>query len=171
MRLRSSGSMISVMDRIFKQRTYEVAIRYTSKAGGRVSWNGKDVLIDDRRFSLDDIRTVVHGLHETARRRLHEELLFVAWDAMPPVQMVTLAENPVEMSKGWSFLADTRHEFPVNGRRRMWRRLFEAGVVQSRFISGNIAGVADCGTISWKVESTARPKVSTGFGPPIAFAG
>ena len=53
---------------------------------------------------------------------------------MPPIQLATLADNPVEMSEGWSFLADTRNEFAVNGRRWMWRRLFKAGVVQSRFV-------------------------------------
>ena len=66
--------MISPIDRIFKQWTCGMAIRYTTKAEGRVSWNGQNVLIDNKRFSMDDIRTVVHGLQETARRRLHEEL-------------------------------------------------------------------------------------------------
>ncbi|KAK3109275.1 hypothetical protein LTR53_017647, partial [Teratosphaeriaceae sp. CCFEE 6253] len=103
MTVRSFGGMISPVDRIFKQRMYGIAIRYTTTAEGRFSWNKMNVLIDNKRFSMYDIRTVVHGLHETARRRLYKELFFVAWDAMPSIQIAMLADNLVEMSEGWRF--------------------------------------------------------------------
>ena len=110
--------MISDMDRILKQRTYGMAIRYTTKTEGRVSWNGTNVSIDNKLCSMDDIRTVVHGLHETARRRLHEYLLFVAWEGMPLIQIATLADDPVDIGEG---MADTRNTSAVDGRRWMWR--------------------------------------------------
>ncbi|KAK6438286.1 hypothetical protein LTR95_005510 [Oleoguttula sp. CCFEE 5521] len=73
MTLRSFGGMIGPMGRIFKQRTYGLATRYTTKAEGRDLRKGKDALIDNKRFSMDDICTVVLGLYQFARRRLHEE--------------------------------------------------------------------------------------------------
>lgn len=149
MRLRVFGGMISPMDRVLKQRTFGLAIRYTTKAEGRVSWNGKDILVDNKRFSMDDIRTVVHGLNETVRQRLHRDLLFVKWDDMPPIDIGSLADNPVEISEGWSFLSDARNKFAVDGQRWMWRRLFREGEVQQKFIQGDIDSVERREDIQW----------------------
>jgi hypothetical protein len=41
-----------------------------------VAWNGHQVLIDDKKFDMDGIRTFVHGLVEAVRERLHVELMF-----------------------------------------------------------------------------------------------
>jgi hypothetical protein len=114
MTIRSFGGMISPMDRLLHQRAYGLRIRYTTKAEGRVSWNGSRILIDSTEFSMDDIRTVVHGLVETASKRLHEELLFVAKERAPELNICQLVDNPVETTEGWSFLDDTRNHFAVD---------------------------------------------------------
>ncbi|KAK5109839.1 hypothetical protein LTR85_002037 [Meristemomyces frigidus] len=150
MTLREFGGVVSPMDRMLRQRTYGMAIRYSTKAEGRVPWHGGDILIDNKRFSIDDIRTVVHGLHETVRQRLDRELLFVEWADMPPVDVTALADNPAEISEGWSFLADTRNAFAVDGRRWMWRRLFQEGELQRRFVRGDVDAVEDWHGIQWK---------------------
>lgn len=92
-------------------------IRYTTKAEGTVSWNGNQVLIDDKKFDMDGIRTVVHGLVEAVKERLHVELMFAEDDTIPAVDIGSLVDNPAETSEGWSFLNDTRNVFPVDGRR------------------------------------------------------
>jgi hypothetical protein len=74
------------------------------------------VLIDDKKFDMDGIRTVVHGLVEAVRERLHVGLMFAGDDTVPVVDIGSLADNPAETSEGWSFLNDTRNVFPVDGR-------------------------------------------------------
>ena len=75
------------------------------------------MLIDDKKFNIDGIRTVVYGLVEVVRERLHVELMFADDDAVPTVDISSLADNPAETSEGWSFLNDTCNVFPIDGRR------------------------------------------------------
>jgi hypothetical protein len=77
------------------------------------------VLIDDKKFDIDGIRTVVHGLVEVVKERLHVELMFADEDTVPTVDIGSLVDNPAETSEGWSFLNDTRNVFLVDGRRWM----------------------------------------------------
>jgi hypothetical protein len=48
-----------------------------------VSWNGDQILVDDKRFDMDGIRTVVHGLVEAVRDRLYAELMLTDGDTVP----------------------------------------------------------------------------------------
>jgi hypothetical protein len=119
MTLRAFSGMITPMDRFLHQRTYGLRIRSTTKAEGMVSWNSNQILVDDKRFDMDGIRTVVHSLVEAVRDRLYAELMLMLMDGdiAPKVDIGSLADNPVETSEGWSFLNDTRNVFPVDGRR------------------------------------------------------
>ena len=77
------------------------------------------MLIDDKKFDIDGIRTVVHGLVEAVRERLHVGLMFADDNTVPAVDIGSLVDNPAETSEGWSFLNDTRNVFLVDGRRWM----------------------------------------------------
>jgi hypothetical protein len=74
-------------------------------------------LIDNKKFDIDGIRTVVHGLVEAVRERLYVGLIFVDDDMVPVVDIGSLVDNPAETSKRWSFLNDTCNVFLVDGRR------------------------------------------------------
>jgi hypothetical protein len=129
-------------------------IRYTTKAEGRVSWNGKRILIDNKQFEMDDIRTVVHGLLETAKERLYRDLMFVDDEGRqaPAIDIEKLVDNPAETSEGWSFLEDARNEFPVDGKRWMWKRLVrgEEDGLKGRFVKGGFEGVESWREIRWR---------------------
>jgi hypothetical protein len=58
------------------------------------------VLIDDKKFDIDGIRIVVHGLVEVVKERLHVELMFVDEDTVPIVDIGSLVDNPAETSEG-----------------------------------------------------------------------
>jgi len=58
------------------------------------------VLIDDKKFDMDGIRTVVHSLVEAVRERLHVGLMFVDDDTVPVVNIGSLADNPAKTSEG-----------------------------------------------------------------------
>ena len=151
MTIRDFGGRITPMDRLLHQRTYGMRIRYTTKAEGTVSWNSNQVLIDDKKFDMDGIRTVVHGLVEAVRERLHVGLMFAGDDTVPAVDIGSLADNPAETSEGWSFLNDTRNVFPVDGRRWMWRRLAkEEDGIGAKFVEGGFGNIRGWQDIRWK---------------------
>jgi hypothetical protein len=58
------------------------------------------VLIDDKKFDIDGIRTVVYSLVEVVRERLHIELIFVDKNTVPIVDIGSLVDNLAETSKG-----------------------------------------------------------------------
>jgi len=74
------------------------------------------VLIDDKKFDMDGIRTVVYGLVEVVKERSYVKLMFVDNDTVPVVDIGSLVDNPAETSEGWSFLNDARNVFLVDGR-------------------------------------------------------
>jgi hypothetical protein len=57
-------------------------------------------LIDDKKFDMDGIRTVVYGLVEVVKERLYVELMFVDNDTVPAVDIGLLVDNPAEISEG-----------------------------------------------------------------------
>jgi len=71
------GGKPSPIDRILYIRTYGIKIRYITKGEARVSWQGDRIYVDKISFTMDDIRAVVHGLHETVRQRLLRDILMV----------------------------------------------------------------------------------------------
>jgi hypothetical protein len=92
-------------------------IQYTTKAEGTVSWNSNQVLIDDKKFDIDGIYTVVHSLVEVVKERLQVESIFADEDTVPVVNIGSLVDNLAETSEEWSFLNDTRNVFLVDSRR------------------------------------------------------
>ncbi|KAK0910966.1 hypothetical protein LTR91_019977 [Friedmanniomyces endolithicus] len=98
------------LDRIFHQKTYGMKIRYTTKAPGQVLWEGERVTVSKAKFTVDHIRTVVHGLNESVRQRLKHELLWFPHDSriqpgdwrpidMPYVEIKALYDDYAEASQ------------------------------------------------------------------------
>jgi hypothetical protein len=78
---------------------YGLKIRYSTKSAGQVGWSGAQqdaIVVRKVAFSMDEIRTVVHGLVDTARRRLVEDLMLIVpgvgdWRAeeMPRIEIAS----------------------------------------------------------------------------------
>jgi hypothetical protein len=108
------------------------------------------VLVNKIRFGMDDIRTVVHGLCETARKRLKTKLLLIdEGGELPPLNIKSMADNAAELAEGWNFLQDGRNTFAVDGERWMWRRMFEEEKIQQRFVNGGLEHVQSREDIQW----------------------
>jgi superfamily II DNA/RNA helicase len=152
------------MDRIYHQKTYGMKIRYTTKAEGRVSWQGERILIDKISFTMDDIRTVVHGLNETVRQRLIRNLLMYpeedatnTWkpDGLPGFELSQLFDNPAELSEGWSFLKDSRNSWEVDGNAWMWERVLGIEQIRQQFMVSDSDSVV-AGSIQWNTVGVER---------------
>ena len=135
------GGSSTPMNHILQQRTYSMAIRNTTKAPATVGWQGDTILIGKIQFTVNDVRKVVFGLCETARRRLVRDLLFIEYEdddeggavagstpekvsKLPQLDITTLFDNEAEGERGWNFLDDGRNQLAVDGTRWMVGRMF-----------------------------------------------
>jgi hypothetical protein len=101
-------------------------------------------LINQQSFSLDDLRSTVKGLYKTARMQLLKDVLLLELDAqdqirpgitmLPELNLDQLADQPADMSTGYSFL---RHPDNNIESWQTWLlfRVVEEPALRERFIS------------------------------------
>ena len=123
------GGKPNVMDRLLRMLKYGREIRNRTKGEGRVRWEGDVVIIDQLRFSIKDLRTVVHGLVETAKKTLRVDLMRLGEEddggeeEMPKFDLGKIKDAPGEMTEGFNFLSLQENEWEVDGYEWMSGRL------------------------------------------------
>jgi hypothetical protein len=95
---------------------YGLKIRYTTNADGQTGWSGANndiITVGKIGFGMDQIRTVMHGLLATTRKRLVEDLMFMAlgisdWytEDMPGFDIADVVDNHSVMDEGFNFIHD-----------------------------------------------------------------
>jgi superfamily II DNA helicase RecQ len=148
------GGQATPMNRIYVHKMYGMKIRYTTKAEGQISWEGEDtVLVRKIKFSMNDIRSIVHGLLAVVRTQLIQELLImneepntINWrpEELPKFDISNISDNHRVLDEGWNFFKDVRNEWAVNGERWMGMRLFEDGRVREQFIRSQEGTSVEC---------------------------
>ena len=113
------GSQPHPIQTIYTQKMYGLKIRYTTNADGQIGWSGaNNNIIVSRKvaFSIDQIRTVVHGLLATTRKRLVEDLMFMVlgvsnWRAedIPDFDIAGIFDNYSVTDEGFNFIYDARN--------------------------------------------------------------
>ena len=95
------------MDWIYKCRTYGMQIWYNTTAEGVIEWEGNRVLYQGIRFNMEQLRGMMHGLVEEARRDLMELLMLemnaegeVEGRQLPPIDWERLNDNASEEKVG-----------------------------------------------------------------------
>jgi superfamily II DNA helicase RecQ len=129
------------MQWIFQARSYGLKIRYTTTAEGCIQWIGDTILYQQIRFSMAEVRTMVHGLVREARELLFRDLMLVDMDSqgqvestqVPGIDWDNMVDNPTENRVGWSFLDDERNRFEVDGKWWLYKRMFTEQRVRQRF--------------------------------------
>nr|POE87058.1 atp-dependent dna helicase tlh1 [Quercus suber] len=155
------GGHPTPLNTIYIHKMYGMKIRYTTKAEGQITWEGNDtVLVRKIKFSMDDIRKVVHGLLSNVRTQLVEELCVLPvgerpgeWkpEELPQFNIAKISDNHRVLDEGWNFLKDIRNEWPVDGETWMGMRLFREGAVRERFIQRQ-----DNTSVEWKTDAINR---------------
>ncbi|GAB7357820.1 hypothetical protein MBLNU459_g1089t1 [Dothideomycetes sp. NU459] len=156
MTLVAFGGKPSPMDRILHTRTYGMKIRYNTKGRARTAWVEDRITIDKISFTMDDIRTVVHGLNKSVREILMDELLLLPSDgspALPELDLAALYDNEAEMGEGFSFLTDPRNEWDVEGPKWMWRRIWKEEGMEKKFTKGGLEHVNHRNDIQWNEQA------------------
>ena len=133
---------------IFELRTYGLKIRYTTTAAGVINWNGDVVDYQGEKFSMQQFRTMVHGLNERCRQVITRQLMLYEDEApeldIPNIPWDSLADNPAERMPGYNFTQDSRNSMPVNGQEWLFNRLFHHTEIRDQFMD-----IDDHGTIRW----------------------
>ena len=69
------NSKLNIIDRLVRILKFGREIRNRTKGDARVRWEGETIIIDYVKFGIADLRTAVHRLLETAKRRLRVDLI------------------------------------------------------------------------------------------------
>ena len=109
---------------------------------------------------MEELRSVVHGLNESVRQRLMEDLLCVEGGRagggevegrarLPQLDLGGLYNNPAELTADWSFLGDHRSQWEVDGKKWMFKRLSHKADLEEKFVLGGLDGVEQWDQIQW----------------------
>jgi hypothetical protein len=135
------------MDWIFESRTYGFKIWYTTAAEGVIDWNGDQVTYYNKKFTINQIRDMIHGVVEEARQELMG-LMMVDIDEdgdvdekqVPPIDWDHLEDDHSEERVGWSFLDDIRNQWKVDGEWWLIRRIYEEEGLSRTWLKEGIRG-------------------------------
>ena len=133
------------MDRLLHMRSFGISISMRSKTVARVTWKAEyqEVCVDQTHFSMTELRDLVHGLLETCKGRLVQQLMYLEEETqLPELELGRLHDNPAELVEGWSFFNDTRNadSFPHDGREGwLWDRMLGEAHIRDQLLQDSRA--------------------------------
>lgn len=113
-------------------RTYGRTIHANTTTSGHIDWKNDDILYKNIRFSMSQFRSMIHGLVDTVKSLLHNQIMMGL--ALPQVPWSTLQDDPSNQTHGWNFLHDKRCLFPVNGSTWLMTELGTHFDLQQKFV-------------------------------------
>ena len=119
------------MQWIFDSRAYSMKIQYTSTAPGNVDWVGDQIRYKQIEFSMNQLRSMVHGLVFETYRAL-ERVLYVSETDFPRIPWFQLRDDPTREGIRHSFVQDERNPWTVDGQTWLINNLIELRVLQQR---------------------------------------
>jgi hypothetical protein len=145
------------MQWILDLRTYRLKVHYNSTTPGHVGWMNQDQLLyKELNFSMGDFKGFIHGLVGATKQLLHEELLFATeGGSVPLIPWREIRDDPTQRGHGWSFLKDTRTQWPVEGSQWLMDRVRSEGGLQRRFTEAH-AGRLRMGAIDSYLQRVVR---------------
>ncbi|KAF2835755.1 hypothetical protein M501DRAFT_917198, partial [Patellaria atrata CBS 101060] len=169
MTLTAFGGQPSPMDSLLRLRTYGFKIRFNTNAEGKVDWAGDTLLYGHVKFTVPELRSMIHGLVETARLELMQDLLLLDMDedgqvkegstTAPAICWDSLVDNPAEMKAGWNLFKDSRNTFGgVDGKEWLSGRMVREQRLRRRFINSIAKDTAapDGYGIAWRIAQVRR---------------
>jgi hypothetical protein len=153
-------------------RTFGMQIRMNMPEEGMISWRRDEIQCGSVRFTMAQLRSMMHGLVSRLRRILCEDLLMLKavprkgkrWndlEGMPPLDLSVLHDNPSNFQDEWSFLKDPRNSFSVDGQAWLYGRVLREAGLRYRFIEATSKGD---GSLRWRPRAVQKLfAVATGW--------
>jgi hypothetical protein len=164
MTLTDYGGKPTPMDWVLRLRAYGKGTNQGTNSAGHVLWVGEEILYGyvRYRYSMPQLRSMIHGLVQATRMELRRELLLLevddAGDAvegatiLPTVAWDKMVDNPAELRAGWNFLQDARNTFGgVDGAGWLAKRVAKEKKLRRSFVDADasrLAAAAGCG-VAW----------------------
>lgn len=124
------------MQWILDLRAYGMKVAFNTTAEGHVGWRDGDVLeYKNIHFSMAQFRGMVDQLEHTTRRQLFNIVFAHNEQDMPAVPWKDLFDDPSNDSATWSFINDTRTQWPTDGQTWLFERIQQRPECQERFVS------------------------------------
>jgi superfamily II DNA helicase RecQ len=147
MTLTGYGGEPTPIDSIQRLKAYGMKIRYTTSAEGVIDWVDDTLLYGNIRFSMPQLRSMVHGMVASSRQHLLTELMLLQVDdegkaidnttALPAIHWDQLVDNPAERKTDWSFMDDERNRAAIgtqNPKGWLGRRIIQEAELKKAFI-------------------------------------
>jgi superfamily II DNA helicase RecQ len=146
MTLPEYGGKPTPMEWVLRLRAYGKAANKETNSVGHVQWVGDTILYGYVRYSMSQLRSMIHGLVESTRIELRRELLLLEMDQasnpiegatrLPAVEWDRMNDNPAELRSGWNFLQDPRNTFGgVNGVSWLATRIVQEKKLRREFVN------------------------------------
>jgi superfamily II DNA/RNA helicase len=162
MTLTDYGGKPTPMDWVLRLRAYGKGANQGTNSAGHVLWVEEEILYGYVRYSMPQLRSMIHGLVQATRMKLRRELLLLevddAGDAvegatiLPTVAWDKMVDNPAELRAGWNFLQDARNTFGgVDGAGWLAKRVAKEKKLRRFFVDADasrLAAAAGCG-VAW----------------------
>jgi superfamily II DNA helicase RecQ len=147
MTLTAFNGQSTPMDSILRLRAFGFKIRFTTNAEGVVDWIGDTLLYGNIRFSMQQLRSMIHGMIASAQQHIWAKLMLLQVDGegaivantteLPVIRWDRLVDNAAEKRVGWSFMDDARNTGATSvedPRRWLEQRLKSERAIRSQFI-------------------------------------
>jgi len=147
MTLTGYGGEPTPIDSIQRLKAYGMKIRYTTSAEGVIDWVDDTLLYSNIRFSMPQLRSMVHGMIASSRQHLLKELMLLQVDdegkvmdnstTLPAIHWDQLVDNAAERETDWSFMEDERNQAAIGTQDpRGWlgRRVIQEAQLKNAFI-------------------------------------
>jgi superfamily II DNA helicase RecQ len=170
MTLTAFGGMPTPIDWVLRLRAYGKKIRAETNAAGVVQWAGDTIMYGYVQYSMPQLRSMIHGLVETTRTELHQDLLLLDVDEsgqraasatlLPPIEWDKIADNPAELRAGWNFLQDPRNTFGgVKGGSWLSQRMINEKRLRKAFIDYEASDLSPGGHgLVWRAKRLQQYK-------------
>jgi hypothetical protein len=135
------------MDSILRLQVFGMKIRLTTNAESVIDWIGDTLLYGNIRFSMSQLRSMIHGMIASTQQHVWGKLMLLQTDSegeivagttrLPMIHWDWLVDNAAEKRVGWGFMEDPRSigatsvEDPTKS---LQRRLQGERVVRNQFV-------------------------------------
>lgn len=94
---------------------YRKEVRNRTKGESQVRWEGEIIILNQVKFSIGELRTIVYRLVETVRKRLRVDLMMLGdkeegEERMPKLDLSSIKDVLGEIAEGFNFLSLLENE-------------------------------------------------------------
>jgi hypothetical protein len=124
MTLTDYNSKPTPIDAILQLKAFGFKIWFTTNVLGVVDWISDELLHSNIKFSMPQLRSMIHGMIASARQHVVSTLMLLQVDSesavveditpLPNIDWGKLIDNAAEQQVGWSFMEDTRNHYPTS---------------------------------------------------------